>query len=181
MQFQEQQQLSPHKEQNAEEIVESLPQTEPSPTEPLSETEKLQKDVQQLREAADSNPASLQERSIGLGLTNGYFSSISEGESLRGDIREYYFRLLREINEKWWLNKEGQQAGFQGAILNVVIARDGTIVRKVLIRKSGNPAFDKAILQTLEAASPLAPLPENYENQYFTFPVKFVGPLTFFR
>jgi protein TonB len=142
--------------------------------------EKLQRDVQQSLDNAETNPESLHQRSFGLGLTNGYFSSIAQGESLRGDIREYYFNLLRGINEKWWLNKNSQQGGLRGAIINVIIARDGTVLEKTLIRSSGNPAFDKAIIKTIEDASPLAPLPASYKMDIFSAPLKFVGPLNLF-
>jgi len=154
--------------------------TEPLPTTPQSEMEKLQSGVDKSLTDAGKNPESLQERSFGLGLTNGYFSSLGQGETLRGDIREYYFTMLREINEKWWLKKESRQGGFRGALINVVIARNGTIVDKMLVRSSGNRSFDEAMLRTLDAASPLPPLPQSFEMDYFTAPLKFTGPLNLF-
>ncbi|HEX8960312.1 MAG TPA: TonB family protein [Geobacteraceae bacterium] len=149
----------------------------PSPAKPLPETAKLENDVKQSLANAEKNPEALQERSFGLGLTNGYFSSIAEGETLRGDIREYYFAMLRQINEKWWLNKESQQGSLRGALINIVVARDGRVMQMVLVRSSGNPAFDRAIVKTIETASPLPPLPQSYEMGYFTAPLRFRGPL----
>lgn len=179
MQFQEQPAALQPQEQKAEH-VDVPPSQAPLPSVPLSEMEKLQRDVQQSLDNAETNPESLQQRSFGLGLTNGYFSSIAQGETLRGDIREYYFNILREINEKWWLNKNSQLGGVRGAIINVVIARDGTILQNTLTRSSGNPAFDKAIIKTIEAASPLLPLPAGYKMDFFNAPLKFVGPLNLF-
>jgi protein TonB len=179
MQFQEQQAAVQPQEQEAAPVVAPSSQV-PPPSVPLTEMEKLQRDVQQSLKNADTNPESLQKRSVGLGLTSGYFSSIAQGETLRGDIREYYFKILREINEKWWLNKNSQQGGLRGAIITIVIARNGTVLEKTLIRSSGNPAFDKAIIQTIGAASPLPPIPASYAMDFFSAPLKFVGPLNFF-
>jgi periplasmic protein TonB len=129
---------------------------------------------------AETNPDSLHERSFGLGLTNGYFSSIAEGESLRSDIKDYYFMMLREINEKWWLNNSGNFGGLRGAIVQIVVARNGTIVEKTLTRSSGNRSFDQAIFKTLEKANPLPPLPLDYQLKYFSAPLRFVAPLNLF-
>ncbi|MCM2357298.1 MAG: TonB family protein [Geobacteraceae bacterium] len=186
MQFQEEAAPLSAKEEKAEEIaekeavVEKSAETLPPPSEPLSEADKLRQDVNASLANAETNPEALQERSFGLGLTSGYFSSLAEGETLRGDIREYYFSMLREINEKWWLNKESQQMGLRGALINIVVARNGVILQKKLVRSSGNRAFDKAMLQTLDAASPLPPLPDSYELDYFSAPLRFTGPLDLF-
>lgn len=150
------------------------------PAKPLPETARLEKEVKQSLADADKHPESLQERSFGLGLTSGYFSSIAEGETLRGDIREYYFTMLRQINEKWWLTKESQGVSMRGALINIVVARDGQVMRMVLVRSSGNPAIDRAIMKTIETASPLPPLPQSYEMGYFTAPLRFRGPLDLF-
>ena len=72
---------------------------------PLSELGKLQAHAQKELDAAAAQPAALQDASLGLSIISGYFSSIGEGETLRDDIREYYFEMLRRINEKWWLNR----------------------------------------------------------------------------
>lgn len=161
-----------------------VPDQSPPPSTPAatahSEAEKLQQDVKQSLADAGKNPESLQERSFGLGLTNGYFSSLAEGESLRSDIRDYYFTMLREINEKWWLNNDGHSGGLRPAIVQIVVARNGMIVDKTLVRSSGNRSFDRAILQTLEKANPLPPLPNDYQLNYFSAPLRFVAPLDLF-
>lgn len=186
MKFPEQAAPAPAKEHKSveaaksEEIAEKIAEPLTPPSEPLSETDRLQHEVKESLAKAETTPEALQERSLGLGLTNGYFSSLSEGETLRGDIREYYFTMLRQINEKWWLNKENQQSSLRGALINIVVARNGVILQKSLVRSSGNPAFDRAMLRTLDAASPLPPLPENYELDYFSAPLRFTGPLDLF-
>jgi TonB family protein len=85
--------------------------------------------------------------------------------------------MLREINEKWWLNSRSRSGGWRGAVVEVVVARNGTIVDKTLVRSSGNRAFDRAIIATLEQANPLPPLPGDYQPDYFRAPLRFVAPL----
>ncbi len=168
-------------ESEAAEAIPDQPLESPPPAaEAPSETEKLQQEVKQSLANAGTNPEGLRERSFGLGLTSGYFSSLAEGETLRKDIRDYYFSMLREINEKWWLNYDGHSGGLRGAIVQIVVARNGIIVDKTLVRSSGNRSFDRAIFQTLEKASPLPPLPQEYQLNYFSAPLRFVAPLNLF-
>jgi protein TonB len=152
-------------------------QTPATPVTPLSELDKLQAHAQKTLDAAAAHPAAIQEASLGLSITSGYFGSIGEGETLRDDIREYYFEMLRRINEKWWLNRDSHLAGKKSAVFYLVIARNGAVVDKMLVESSGNPACDREMLQTLEAANPLPPLPETYLGDFFQAPLRFNMPL----
>jgi len=149
----------------------------PLPAVPSTELDKLRENTQKSLDRAASQPAQMQGVSLGLRITSGYFASIGEGETLRDDIREYYFEMLRSINEKWWVNKDNHLEGKKSAVFYLVIARNGTIVDRKLVESSGNPAYDKAMLQTLEAANPLPPLPETYRGDFFQAPLRFNAPL----
>jgi periplasmic protein TonB len=159
------------------ENVETPAPPQPVPAPPLSELDKLREHSQRSLDNAASQPGAVQDASLGLSITSGYFGAIGEGESLRDDIREYYFEILRSINAKWWLNRENQQAGRNRAVFYLVIARDGTIVDRMLVTSSGNPAYDRAMMRTLEASSPLPPLPESYRGDFFQAPLRFNVPL----
>jgi protein TonB len=148
-----------------------------TPVTPLSALDKLQEHTQKSLDTATAQPAPIQEASLGLSITSGYFSSIGEGETLRDDIREYYFEMLRRINEKWWLNRESHLAVRKGAVIYLVIARNGAIVDRMLAESSGNPVCDRAMLHTLEAAGPLPPLPDTYRGDFFQAPLRFNMPL----
>lgn len=163
--------------QKPEKLTPPIKEAVPPPDKPLTEADKLKNGVQESIAKAETDPDALREHSFGLGLTNGYFSSIAEGQTLRGDIREYYFTMLRAINEKWWVNRAGKQGGVRGALVNLVIARNGEILDIRLIRSSQNPAFDRAIMESIKAAGPLPPLPAGFALDFFTAPLKFVGPL----
>ena len=161
-------------EQTAPRTVEPPPPlVPPAPT----EFDRLQDKVREALETAAKEPEAVEKMSIGLGMTNGFFSSLSEGKTLRPEIREYYFALLRQVNEKWWIKKNGLSGWGNGALINVTIARNGALLYLEMIKSSGNPAWDRAMLQILEAASPLPPLPENYRDDTFRVPLRFVGPL----
>jgi len=144
------------------------------------EADRFEQDVRTSVSEAKTDPDALRERSFSLGLSSGYFSSIASGETLRDNIRDYYFQMLREINEKWWLNSGSRSGGWRGAIVEVVVARNGAIVDKVLVRSSGNRTFDRAIMTTLTQADPLPPLPEDYQPEFFRAPLRFVAPLNLF-
>ena len=163
-----------------EPVAESTREETAPPAAVNPETDKLRRDVRQTLDKAQSDPDSLHERSFGLGLTTGYFSSLAEGESLKSDIREYYFSMLKEINEKWWQSNGGNSVSFRGALVEIVVARNGMIVKKTLIRSSGNSSFDRSIFQALEKANPLPPLPQEYTLNYFSAPLRFVAPLNLF-
>ncbi len=149
----------------------------PAPAEPLSELDKLRENTRKTLGNAASQPEAVQEASLGLGMTSGYFTSIGDGDTLRDDIREYYFELLRRVNEKWWLNRDSHGKGWKSAVFYLVIARDGKIMDRTMVESSGNPACDKAMMQALEAASPLPPLPETYRGDFFQAPLRFNMPL----
>lgn len=148
-----------------------------APETPLSELGKLQANTQKTLDAAATQPVATQDASLGLSITSGYFSSIGEGETLRDDIRVYYFEMLRRINEKWWLNRESHQAGRKSAVFYLVIARNGAIIDRMLMESSGNPEYDRQMLHTLEAANPLPPLPDTYQGDFFQAPLRFNMPL----
>lgn len=156
---------------------EATPLSPPKDAPALSEYDKLREDVQKTLDSAAGQPAAVHRDSLGLGMTSGYFSSFGEGKTLRGDIREYYFEMLRRINEKWWLSNNNIPGARNKATVFVVIARNGMLVAMRLVESSGNPQFDKAILQVLEAASPLPPLPETYHEDFFEAPLRFHLPL----
>ena len=167
----------PPPELKPEKLPPPTQETATAPVKPVTEADKLQEGVKESLAKAGTDPDALREHSFGLGLTNGYFSSIAEGQTLRGDIREYYFTILRAINEKWWVNKAGKQGGIRGARAVLVIARSGEILDIRLVRSSRNPAVDRAIIESIRAAGPLPPLPADFDLDYFTAPIKFVGPL----
>lgn len=149
---------------------------EPLPLEP-SRTDALQQAVESSLEKGAKSPEVLHENAIGIGMTSGYFGSFAEGETLRDDIRVYYFSLMRRINEAWWLQSGGNPSVARHASLNLVVSRDGKIVACELMQSSGNHAQDQLLLAAVKKAEPLPPLPQTYTGTLFNAPIRFVPPL----
>ena len=114
---------------------------------------------------------------MGLGLTKGYFKSMGEGETLREDIKGYYLDMLQGINEKWWMDQQLDKRHLAPVVVSITVARSGEIVGSEIMRGSGNPRYDRAVLAALAAASPLPPLPSSYEGDFFQAPIRLVPPL----
>ena len=129
---------------------------------------------------ATAPPKTEEQRShstMGLGLTKGYFKSLGEGETLREDVRGYYLEMLQGINEKWWVDQQLDKRRIDPVVVSITVARNGEIVGSEIIRGSGNPRYDKAVLAAIAAASPLPPLPASYEQDFFQAPIRLVPPL----
>ncbi len=160
-----------------QEVPPAPPETPSLPASPPSELETLQKGLHEAIESASSAPESMQKVSLGFGITNGQFSSLSDGKTLRDDMREYYLSMLEKFNEKWWLGRAKELEVMRGAVIMVSISRDGVLVDSRMVESSGNPAYDRAMLETLRETTPLPPLPATYEGDYFKAPIRFVAPL----
>ena len=159
---------------------EAVPVQPSLPPPPPTAAEKLQAD---LKQAIDTtNPGDGKEKiasySLGFGMTRGFFRSLAQGESLRGDIREYYLDMLQNINAKWWVDQRIEGNRINAVLINVAIARNGKIIGREIMRSSGNMAYDKMVLDALGAAGPLPPLPDTYEGDVFVAPLRLVPPLS---
>jgi protein TonB len=161
---------------------EALPQAAPeippvAADETAPEMTKLQGVIKNTLDQAAKTPEKIHESSIGLGMTSGYFGSFAEGETLRDEIREYYFSLMRRINEVWWLRAGNGSRPGRGAAINIRITREGKIASIELMQGSGDVDYDRLLLETLKNAEPLPPLPRNFPQRMFSAPVRFIPPL----
>jgi periplasmic protein TonB len=171
------QETTPPKIQEPQPVPQPIPQPAPMP--------QTAPQVQQPA-AAPAQPAAAQESKVeeqrshttmGLGLTKGYFRSLGEGENLREGVKAYYLEMLQVINEKWWMDQQLDKHSLAPVIINITVARNGAIVDCYVMRGSGNPRYDRAVLASLQAASPLPPLPANFEGDTFQAPIRLVPAL----
>ncbi|MBT1075905.1 energy transducer TonB [Geobacter grbiciae] len=116
--------------------------------------------------------------SLSVGLTRGFFRSLADGETLRGDVREYYFELVERVNEQWWdaASGTGMEPGRQEALVTITVRKNGELLDVRLIRSSGNDQYDRLIMDTLQAASNLPPLPDSYPGEFFQAPLRLMAP-----
>jgi TonB family protein len=155
------------------------PLPEPEPNVPATEVERLNEQVRDAVTGGKEQPELLEQSSLGLGLSLGYFSSLAEGRTLRDDIKQYYFALLRKVNEQWWLTGAGSIRTPRIPIITVVLARNGDLVERFIEQGSGDREYDQKILQALDAAAPFPPLPPTYRDPLFKVPIRMVAPLNF--
>jgi len=110
-------------------------------------------------------------------MISGHFASFAQGESLKDEIRVYYFELMRRINEVWWTTGAAKGSFIAAASVNLVISRDGKVAGCELLQSSGSREQDLALLESIRKAEPLPPLPQSYRQLTFNAPIRFVPPL----
>jgi protein TonB len=178
--------------------ISALPKPEPAPAErrpamtPASPSTALETD-QPVQEPVTEPPAesmtgpgkeatTLMSTPLGLGMTHGYFSGLSDGRSLKDDIRGYYFEMVEKINREWW-DKAGllKEPLRQDGIFEVLIQRDGTILSTRMLRGTGSREADRVLAEIIKKASPLPPLPSNYDQNLFQAPLRIKAPSFLFR
>lgn len=156
------------------------PQTGPLPEaipEPAPEAARMGQAIESSLRKAAVTPEAVHESAIGLGMISGHFASFAEGETLKDEIRVYYFELMRRINEYWWTSGAAKGAFTSPVSVNLVISRDGKVVACQLFESSGNREQDQALLEAIKKAEPLPPLPQSFPQHTFNAPIRFVPPL----
>lgn len=128
-----------------------------------------------------NNIVSFDHNSIGFGLTNGFFSSLGDGETLRDDLREYYLQLLKEVNSRWWQERQTYKTPARAIMVNMLIARNGEVIDIRLLQSSGSRNDDQALLKTLTKITGLPVLPDSYQGELFVAPLRFNAPLNLLR
>jgi TonB family protein len=150
------------------------PATEPA-AEPAA-VQELRNSINSSLQEATSRPEAVHQSGIGLGITSGFFGSFAEGATLRDDIREYYFSLMRRINEAWWTHGT-MNTVTRGASFIIVVSRDGRVLACNLMQSTGNRLHDQMLLETVKLAEPLPPLPDSFRDVVFNAPIRFIPPL----
>ena len=84
-----------------------------------------------------------------------------------------YLELLRRwISRFQHYPEEAEKQGQRGVVLlDIDIARDGTVLDVRVARSSGYPLLDEAALQTVRDSSPVPPFPTQYRRERGTIEV----------
>ena len=79
---------------------------------------------------------------------------------------DWYFALVRKAMYDAWEQPGGlsASAGLK-VIVEVSVARDGTILKRDVIRTSGHPLMDESVSRALQAVPRLPPLPDAYRGK----------------
>ncbi|MDR3579836.1 MAG: TonB C-terminal domain-containing protein [Oryzomonas sp.] len=119
---------------------------------------------------------------LGLGMTYGYVSSLGEGNSLREDIRGYYFELVERINREWWKRAVGLKEPIrQDGIIELYLRPDGSIISQRMYQGTGSQEADQILQDVIKAVSPLPPLPASFDRDMFLAPLRIKAPSYLFR
>jgi len=119
---------------------------------------------------------------LGLGMTFGYVTSLADGKTLRDDIRMYYFELVAKINQEWWKRAKTLREQMQhDGVIDIVLLRNGTLVVKKFRQGTGSREADRLFGEAIDAAVPLPHLPDSYELDIFTAPLRITAPSQLFR
>ena len=129
-------------------------------------------------EVSPPAPSQANTASLSIGLTRGFFRSLADGETLRGDVREYYFELVERVNEQWWTAATGtaMEPGRHEALVTITVRKNGELLDVRLVKSSGSDEYDRLIMDALLAASNLPPLPESYPGDFFQAPLRLMAP-----
>ena len=78
----------------------------------------------------------------------------------------YFIRVQEQIAAKWGFPREAGKDELEGDLLiELRIAKDGSLDRVWLLRSSGLAAFDNAALSAVEGAQPFPPVPDEVAKQ----------------
>jgi len=129
-------------------------------------------------EAPRPSPPQANAASLSLGLTRGFFRSLADGETLREDVREYYFELVERVNAQWWATatSAAMEPGRHEALVTITVRKSGELLDVRLVKSSGSTEYDRLIMDALQAASNLPPLPESYPGEFFQAPLRLMAP-----
>ncbi len=158
-----------------------------NPVIPEQSQDSSEQDPEKSSEPEQSEPvdvSSLDPRAtqLGLGMSYGFVSSLGEGATLREDIRDYYLMLVERINKVWWERAATlTEAIRQDGIAVVVVLGDGTLVGRQIQKGTGSLEADQALLESIDRAAPMPPLPSGFGRDMFTAPLKIKAPLQLFR
>lgn len=116
--------------------------------------------------------------SLSIGLTRGFFRSLADGDTLREDVREYYFELVERVNAQWWAaaTSAAMEPGRREALVTITVRKSGELLDVRLVKSSGSDEYDRLIVAALQAASNLPPLPESYPGEFFQAPLRLMAP-----
>lgn len=82
-----------------------------------------------------------------------------------GDKKRYISLIEFHFDQHLEYPERAREAGLEGVgILSVTIARDGTILRTVLVQSTGYAVLDEELLAAVERSSPMPPIPDSLSN-----------------
>jgi protein TonB len=82
---------------------------------------------------------------------------------------DYFFQLVRKISQYRFYSRSQENVPRGLVVTRMTIARDGRLLDVALLKSSGFPNLDNAVVETIRQASPFAPLPADLAQEQKTF------------
>jgi TonB family protein len=88
-------------------------------------------------------------------------------------LQLYQERIRLQIIDAWILPMPQEEARRLQATALLTVSRAGEIAHLKLLQPSGNSLFDESLLRAIKHASPLPPLPEDYQGAFLEVEMRF--------
>jgi TonB family protein len=142
--------------------------------------EKAQAQAQQAQQrTAEQRVAALRERfstgaggGVGAGAgAGGGAGGLTDMQRIR--LQSYQERIRLQIIDAWILPMPQEEARKLQATALLTVSREGEVAQLRLLQSSGNQLFDDSLLRAIKHASPLPPLPEDYQGAFLEVEMRF--------
>lgn len=101
---------------------------------------------------------------------------ISDHTSIPPDLSaaSWYYATVRQIMHDAWAQPGASVPAGATAEVEIRVMRDGSVVRRAMVRSSGNAVMDRSVMQAVESVTKLPPLPDAWSSAFRDITVEFV-------
>jgi len=85
---------------------------------------------------------------------------------------DWYYALVQQTLNDAWVQPSGGVPGSK-TFVSIRVARDGSITRRDVSQRSGDPAMDDSVLRAVQSVSRLRPLPREIEGAHHDITIEF--------
>jgi TonB family protein len=98
-------------------------------------------------------------------------AALKSDHAQRRSEEDYFYQLVRRISQYRFYSQSQSNIARGLVVTRMTIARDGRLLDVALLKSSGVPSLDQAVVETIRRASPFAPLPTELASDRRTFVV----------
>ena len=143
----------------------------------LKQKEAFERLMKNQQEAAAPTPASTTKPPVTKNLNAG--NQLSKGDSVTGLERiafdEYISQVKTVVNSNFSIPNWMLDSNLK-ATVEVVIESSGRVLRRDLVKPSGNSTFDNAALSAVDQSNPFPPAPDRLTRGWGSFTIQFNFP-----
>jgi protein TonB len=110
--------------------------------------------------------------------TSAHAASISpgDGQAQRQAEQDYFRQIVQKISRYRFFSRQQNASAHGLVVTRLTLARNGGVIDVALLKSSGSPTLDTAVVDTIRQASPFPPLPPGLASggtQTFIVPVSY--------